>query len=303
MAEPFLRYVGGKRQLLDKLRPELVSTLADVKIDVYCEPFVGGGAVFFDLITRGHLQCPVHLGDANEELITTYRCLRDNPECIIGRLTAMAQERGASGDPREYYNKVRRVFNARKRGVIDGAMMLDQSARFIYLNKTSFQGLWRVNRKGEYNTPPGKFAKEPTICAADDLRAVSRALMHVSLHAKSYIDTVKAALEESAGLRANGAPSRVTFYGDPPYAPVDATADFTSYTAGGFGARDQKDLRDLAISLVDGGHKVVLSNADVPLIRELYSRPPFTLHEVQARRSVNCKGEKRGKVGELIITG
>ena len=270
-ARPPWRWVGGKRQLLPELRKYVPIT----RDATYYEPFVGGGALFFDLAPKRAV-----LSDTNQQLIDTYVAIRDDVDLVIDALSDMAgiyrtQDSG-------YYYEVRNSIAS-----LSGP---EAAAKFIFLLAAGFNGLWRTNRAGKYNVPAGKFKTPPTICDEENLRAVSFALR----------DTLILCIDFELAVRPAVLGDLVYF--DPPYWPVTKSANFTGYTADGFGPKDQERLRDCAKILVRRGVHVVLSNADVPEVRALYG-DGFTLHEVQARRSVNSATERRGKVGELIIVG
>lgn len=266
---PFLKWVGGKRQLL----PEILRRLP-AEIDHYVEPFLGGGAVFFALAAEGRIRKGAHLSDANEELVTTYRAVRDYVEDVIFALDSYRNEP-------EVYERARRW---------DWRELPKPSvaARMIYLNKTGFNGLYRVNRAGKFNTPFGRYAK-PTICDAPVIRAASRALRDADVDRCDF-----------EGHEVVVRPGSV-FYFDPPYLPVSATSDFTSYTGEGFGIEDHRRLAALFDRLARAGVPVLLSNSSAPAVRELYAR--HRVEEVSARRSVNSVGSKRGAVTELLVSG
>jgi len=266
---PFLKWVGGKRQLLPELRKHVPA-----KFGRYFEPFVGGGALFFDLRARGY-EGAATLSDANRHLVQTYVGVGNYVEGVIGRLKKMQYEPA-------YYATTRARQPDPDR---DQAAYI--AAWFIYINKTGFNGLWRVNRKGQCNVPFGRY-DNPTICDAPTLRACSAALANTSLWGTDFEDPLREA-------------RRGDFvYIDPPYAPVSTTANFVGYVEGGFGLSDQTRLRDTAWRLREKGVHVVLSNANVPLVQELYKK--FDVRVVEARRAVNSNAAKRGKVEEVIIT-
>ena len=262
LARPFLKWAGGKRTLIRdiaRLRPATIAT--------YWEPFLGGGAVFFaleDCVTRAYLS------DVNAELALTYQIVRNKPEQLIDVL----QFHESRHEEKEYYYRVRKLTHSKDPVVV--------AARFIYLNKTCYNGLYRVNRKGEFNVPRGSYSN-PLICDDDNLRKASRVLQKATIRYQDFskID-----------------PSDQDFvYCDPPY---DGT--FASYDAGGFGEKEQKCLRDAAVKWHKLGAAVMISNADTPFIRSLYSGDPFRLHEVSAPRPINCNGSGRGPTAELLIT-
>lgn len=271
-ANCFIKWAGGKRQLLPEIRKHVPSSFKD-----YFEPFVGGGAVFFDLRAAGRLTGRVTLGDRNAELVTTYKAVRDD---IDGVMTLLRKHELMHTDGGEnYYYAVRDDQYPQA-----GARM---AARMIYLNKTCFNGIYRVNKKGLFNVPFGDYTKNPTICDAENLRACSRALKGAVIWRTDFEEL------SSAAIRGD------FVYFDPPYVPVSATANFTSYTRDGFTLDDQERLATCAASLRRRGVSVLLSNADVPIIRKLYK--DFQMREVRAKRNINSVGAKRGAVGELLI--
>jgi len=261
--KPFLKWVGGKRQLIPFIKPHVPD-----KFNRYYEPFMGGAALFFELRPE-----KTTLVDANLRLTRTYRGVRDSVEAVISLLKGYIYEE-------EFYAKMRKED-------IDNRTDAAVAAWFIYLNKTCFNGLYRVNRKNQFNVPIGNY-KNPTICDEDNLRLCSLALQNVDIVHGSY-QLIADAVEPGDFV-----------YLDPPYVPLNTTADFTSYTADGFTARDQLRLRDLALHLKSIGVHILLSNSDTELVRELYGNG-FSLQAVPARRAVNCNAGKRGAVSELLI--
>ncbi len=260
-ARPFVKWAGGKRTLI----PEIAQRLPD-DFNVYWEPFLGGGAVFFALDSRIR---SAHLSDVNQELALTYQVVRNSPHALVSKL-----EDHARLHSKDHYLRVRKM---------DGIpSAIEVAARFIYLNKTCFNGLYRVNKSGQFNVPMGKY-KNPTICDAENLHAASEVLHKAEVRLGDF---------------AKIDPSNGDFvYADPPY---DGT--FAEYDSGGFTDADQRRLRDAAVKWHRLGAAVMVSNADTPLIRDLYGRQPFTLHTVRAPRNINCKADGRGEVGELLIT-
>jgi DNA adenine methylase len=264
-AKPFVKWVGGKRQLLPNIT-RLIPELA--KDAVYHEPFVGGGAVFFHRQPRR-----AFLTDSNERLIRTYRGIKKDVEGVIRLL-------------RSYPHEKRFYLEMRARA-IDAADDVDVAAWFIYLNRTGYNGLYRVNSQNGFNVPFGDY-KKPTICDPDNLRACSRALRGARIERRDF---------ESVLSRAK----RGDFvYFDPPYIPLTATSRFTDYTSEGFGDAAQVRLRDVALELKARGVKVLLSNSSAPRVYDLYA-DHFECVEVDARRSVNCKPNGRGRIPELLI--
>lgn len=268
VARPFIKWAGGKTALLSEILPRLPA-----KINTYYEPFVGGGAVFFALAAEKRFKRAV-LTDGNEEVSHAYMALENDVDGVARALKKHVY------NEKHYYAV--RAQNPEKLGTNSRA------ARFIYLNRTCFNGLYRVNRKGEFNVPFGKYAN-PTICDEENLRAVAEVLHGVDGRLSDFEETVSDAKRGD------------TVYMDPPYAPASETADFTAYTAGGFGPKDQERLRDVAKKLIDRGVFVLLSNSDTPFVRKLYKG--FKIEKVEAPRRVNSKGGKRGNVGELLISG
>jgi DNA adenine methylase len=262
-ARPFLKWVGGKAKLIPQFAPYIPK-----EINTYFEPFLGGGAMFFHLQPKQAV-----LQDINTELINTYKIVRDNVELLIDTLKVMQ-----SNHCKEYYYSIRANCS-------DHHTRAYQAARFIYLNKTCFNGLHRVNQSGKFNVPMGDY-KNPLICDEDNLRACSKALQKTSL-----LD-----LKSGTSLL----PERCDFvYFDPPYYPLNATSKFTSYSRDGFTEADQVALKDRFSALASKGVAVMLSNSDCEFTRKLYQ--DFQIIDIQAARSVNCKGGKRGKVGEILV--
>lgn len=271
---PFLKWAGGKSQLISQYIPYFPQ-----KFTTYYEPFLGGGAVFFYLseIAKNDVYAnkfQAVLTDVNLELVNVYCCVRDCVEELI-ELLAQHQTRHS----KDYYYQVRSRFSGTP---------VEMAARLIYLNKTCFNGLYRENSKGEFNVPMGRY-KNPTVCNAELLRVVSASLQSVKIEVKPF---------EAILTCAKSADDFVYF--DPPYHPLSNTSNFTAYSRYIFNEKDQIRLRDTFAELAKRGVKVMLSNSDCPLIRELYQ--DFKIHEVLASRAINSKAEKRGKINELLVT-
>ena len=260
---PFLKWAGSKRQLMPALLPRVPSSYG-----TFFEPFVGAGALFFAL-------CPPRavLADTNARLVRTYRGIRDDVEGVIALLESYPHDKA-------FFYRMRDVD-------IDARSDAEVAAWFIYLNKTGYNGLYRVNRANRFNVPFGRH-NNPAICDKPKLRACARALAHAELVVADFEHAVR------------GATRGDFVYFDPPYIPLSATSSFTSYTSGGFGDADQRRLRDLALRLKRAGVSVLLSNSSAPLVRELY-RADFEVDEVPATRRVNSDATKRGAIAELII--
>lgn len=271
--KPFLKWVGGKRQLL----PELMARVP-AKFKHYYEPFIGGAALFFELRARGW-KGHATIGDANELLARTYIGVRNDVESVIDALSGMG------------YNK--NAYLARRANMPgDNEIDEDVAAWFIYMNRCCFNGLWRVNKSGRFNVPFGKYTN-PTICDAEGLRVASKALRKTRFFIGGFEKTVRSA--EAGDF----------VYFDPPYVPASASADFTGYTADGFTHEDQARLRDLALSLKTRGVHVMMSNSDTPAVHKLYDSKythGFKVERVSAKRNINSRADKRGAVGEVIIT-
>ncbi len=279
MAYPFLKWVGGKTQLL----PHLLD-LFPRKARTYYEPFLGGGAVFFALAARNRFERAV-LSDHNRELVDAYRVVRGFPDDLARLLCDIEAEYEA--DPKGTYQKWRSPPPDLAAKLVKRP--ISRAARLIFLNKAGFNGLYRVNRKGAFNVPWGKRPRVRTF-DTENLQACASTLDRwASLQQGDF----------SAVTADAGAEDLVYF--DPPYAPKTATASFTSYTGGGFSIDDQRRLAVAFRDLVARGCYVVASNADLPVVRDLYAG--FEHHTVPARRSINRKGDGRGPVDELVIVG
>jgi len=267
--KPFIKWVGGKRQLL----PELLHYLPPHILDYY-EPFIGGGALLWTLEPQQLRSITVN--DYNAELINVYQMVKDKPQQL---LASLAKHRNTE----TYYYELRaldRQANYNRRSKITRA------SRFIYLNKTGYNGLYRVNSSGQHNVPFGRYAN-PAIVDPDTIYACSAFLQHVQLMQGDF-DAIQPLLTADAFV-----------YLDPPYAPVSATANFTSYTDQGFDQSMQQRLKEFCDYIDSIGAKFMLSNSAAPLIYELYK--DYQIVEVQANRAVNSKASGRGKVTELIV--
>jgi DNA adenine methylase len=264
-AQPFLRWAGGKRQLV----PALLSHLPhDVVRMPYFEPFLGAGSLFFAVQPSGAV-----LGDANTQLIETYRALRDDPDGVRDELARLIGQHS-----KEHYYAVRATYNV-------GQSSCSQAARFIYLNKTCFNGIFRVNTSGQFNVPKGGKDKL-AMPSEEEYSLVSKSLSNSRLLAASYTETLSLA---GCGSFA---------YLDPPYPPLNETAYFTHYTSDRFGHESQEALAEEVRKLHNRGVYFLMSNADTPVIRELYSG--FVQESISVQRYVSCKG-KRLRVSELLI--
>ena len=262
-ARPFLKWVGGKRQLLPALCRQLPS-----RVGAYHEPFLGGGALFF------HLRPPhAVLSDTNARLIRGWRGVRDAVEDVIALLSTYPHDRD--------------FFAALRAQDIDAGSDAEVAAWLVYLNRTGFNGLYRVNRQNVFNVPFGSYTN-PTICDAQNLRACSLALHGTELR-----------IEDFTAVLGRARPGDLVYF-DPPYIPLSASSSFTSYTSTGFGLEAHTRLRDIALALKERGVHVLLSNSSAPAVEELYAEG-FACLPVGASRAINCKATGRGKVMELLI--
>lgn len=264
LARPLLKWAGGKRQLLDAIDRRLPN-----KINTYYEPFVGGGAVFFALAAARRFRRAV-LADQNEELIETYCAVRDDVEGVMRELRKFAHTE-------EAYYRIRDL---------SPRSSAKRAARMIYLNRTGYNGLYRVNRSGRFNVPFGRYSR-PNICDEARIRAASRALQGVTLKVADFEDSVK------------GSRTGDLVYFDPPYVPVSATARFAEYHHTAFGDPEHRRLANLFGRLWERGVHAVLSNSDTPATRALYA--DYQYETVSARRSINSAPEGRGRTSELLV--
>ncbi|HEY9646740.1 MAG TPA: DNA adenine methylase [Chroococcidiopsis sp.] len=261
---PFLKWAGGKGRLLDQY-----DAFIPERFDTYYEPFLGGGAVFFYLLPNRS-----KLMDINPELVNVYRCVRNQVERLIKVLFEHQQNHS-----KEYYYFVR---------ANPGSSEIERAARLIYLNRTCFNGLYRENSRGHFNVPMGSY-KDPRICNPELLRAASATLKWATINVQSF----ESVLDDAHG-------PRDFVYFDPPYHPISATSCFTSYCRFSFTEADQIRLRDTFAELASRKVKVMLSNSDCSLIRELYR--DFNIHTIYASRAINSNAQRRGKITELLIT-
>jgi len=269
LVAPVLKWVGGKRQLLDVLKPLLPNM-----ITTYCEPFVGGGALLFDLQPK-----TAYVNDINRELIRVYEVIKNDVEALIDALQEFENES-------DYYYAVRDW--DRNKETYAALSDLKKAARTLYLNKTCYNGLFRVNNAGEFNSPFGSY-RNPNIVNAPILRAVSTYLNDAKVHLTSidYAEVVKAL------------PKSCFVYIDPPYDPVSDTSSFTGYARGGFSRDEQIRLRECCDGLNKRGLKFMLSNSATDFIKEQYAAYHITI--VQAKRAINSDGAKRGQVDEVVV--
>lgn len=274
--KPFLKWVGGKTQLLHEITARLPQSFS-----VYCEPFVGGGAVYFHLANRIQLG---YLSDVNQDLINTYTVIKNYPDHLI-------QELLNHTNTEDHFYAIR---DADRHPEFSNWSDIQKAARFIYLNKTCFNGLYRVNSKGQFNTPFGKYAN-PKICDKDTITNCSAILNSTNTTVGCH--TYKEILPK---IYAIPNPSEVFVYFDPPYLPLTETSNFVSYSKDGFSENDHVELAKTYHTLSEAGVKCMLSNSSTPLVYDLYSQ--YRIHTVAAKRNVSSTTTGRRSVLEVLVT-
>ena len=286
-ASPFVKWAGGKTQLLDEIRKKYPE-----KIERYCEPFVGGGAVLFDVLER-FSPSEVQINDINKELMNAYRQIRKNVDNIIEILSEYQKSfwEKNDGDRKIMYLEKRERFNDL---ILQSQNTAEKAALFIFLNRTCFNGLYRVNGKGMFNVPMGAY-KNPLICDENNLIKISKLLNNVEIKCGDYKDC------------GEFIDDRTFVYIDPPYRPLNATSNFTSYTSCEFGDKQQIELAKFVDMIADKGAHVVVSNsdpknanADDNFFDEIYSK--HHISRVMASRMINSKSSGRGEISELLIS-
>lgn len=288
--KPFVKWVGGKSQLVEQIE-KMLPTDGEKVLIKYAEPMVGGGALFFSILSKYDFE-ELYISDINAELINAYQAVKNDVENLIAKLNEMQMlflpmdENGR----KYFYYTVRERFNST---TLTEETATEKAAQFIFLNKTCFNGLYRVNRKGQFNVPMGAY-KNPTICDDENLRNIHEALQNVTIvcgdysMSKSFID-------------------KDTFvYLDPPYRPISETSAFTAYNTDAFDDNEQIRLAKFIDEINLSGAKIVLSNSDPKNVNEddnffddLYKN--YKINRVEASRAINSKGDKRGKINELLI--
>lgn len=289
-AKPFVKWAGGKGQLISQLEALFPSDLSARDSLTYVEPFVGGGAMVFYMLGKYRNIRRVVINDSNNDLVCTYSVIRDSPEALIGVLSKFQteyRECGSEEKRKDYYLQKRTTYNNRS------ATPIETAALFIFLNRTCFNGLYRVNSKGLYNVPFGN-AANPLICDTETLRADSALLQNVEIingDFEGVYDHIK---------------SKAFVYFDPPYRPLPKTPSFTAYSKDGFNDEQQKRLAEFCRKLDKDGHQWLLSNSDPAntdpddkFFDQIYSG--FDIQRVSASRMINSKADGRGKITELAI--
>lgn len=277
LAKPFVKWVGGKSQLLGQFED-----LFPQDFNNYIEPMVGGGAVFFHLLNTKNIEDRAILLDVNPELMGCYQIIKEDVENLILELVKLSKQYSQS--PKEFFYQVREWDRQKD---FEQRPATQRAARTVFLNKTCYNGLYRVNNGGTFNTPFGRY-KNPNICDEENLRAANSALQSVQL------------LTSDFGAVTELASARDFIYFDPPYHPLSETAKFTSYTKNGFKKKDQVRLRDTFANLAKKGCQVMLSNSDTKFIRDLYN--DFHVHTVDAKRYINSNPNHRGEITEVVVT-
>lgn len=267
---PFLKWVGGKRKLIPEIKKMLPGGLSKY---TYYEPFVGGGALLFDLQPTQAV-----INDSNEELINVYTVIRDHPKELIDEL------KKHKNTP-EYFYEIRSMD---RKPIFNNISNIERASRIIYLNKTCYNGLYRVNNSGKFNSPFGKY-KNPNIVNESVIKAVSNYLNNAQVEILN--------VDYEVPLR--NVSKNAFVYLDPPYHPISKSSNFTGYVRGGWGEKDQLRLRDICNNLNKKGVKFLLSNSSSDFIKEIYDE--YNIHTVRASRSINSDSSKRGKVDELLI--
>ena len=270
LVAPFLKWVGGKRQLMPTIVEHLPENIKDYK---YIEPFIGGGAVLFNLQPKNAI-----INDFNEELINVYQVIKNNLDELIIDLKKHKNEA-------DYFYSIRSLD---RNGEFKKLTAVKRASRIIFLNKTCFNGLYRVNNAGEFNSPFGRY-KNPNIVNEPTLKAVNKFLNNnnIEINSGDYSEILKQA------------DKKCFVYLDPPYHPISESSNFTGYVQGGWNIFDQARLRDACNELTERGIKFLLSNSSSPQIRDLYEN--YNITTVKANRAINSNGADRGEVDEVLI--
>lgn len=290
-AKPFLKWAGGKTQLINEIQKAFPKQVRENNF-TYVEPFVGSGAVLFWMLNNFPNMEKAVINDINQDLINAYRVITANPNELISILDVFQNEYHELDEntekKKEYYYQKRELYNTR------GEELSIQAALFIFLNRTCFNGLYRVNKSNGFNVPIGSY-KKPTICDSVNIFAVSEALQKVEILNGDYYETI------------NHVENNALFYFDPPYKPLSETSSFNSYAKDEFNDEEQIRLRDFCASLDELNYKWILSNSDVKgkdvndnFFDDIYV--DFNISRVKARRTINANADKRGELNELLIT-
>ena len=289
---PFVKWAGGKAGLIPQITKYYPEALKTGHIDKYVEPFVGGGAILLDVLQKYEVK-EAYAYDTNQDLVNAYNVIKTDVEDLIKKLKKYEDEYLPLNmeSRKDYYYDVRDEYNSAE--VKEGKLSTKRAAQFIFLNRTCFNGLYRVNQSGDFNVPMGKY-KNPTICDEENLRELSKLLQNVEIICGDYQDTIDLV------------DNNTFVYFDPPYRPLSVTSGFTSYTKEDFDDEDQKQLAMYYKKLDTKDAKLMLSNSNPKNVNEndtffddIYSG--YTINELQANRMINSNSTKRGKISELLI--
>lgn len=292
---PFVKWVGGKSKLIPQMEQYYPKELKENKIDVYIEPFIGGGAILIDILKKYNIK-KIYAFDINKNLINCYNIIKDKVESLVLNLKKLEKEYFKLDDEnrKEYYYDIRKKYNSIN--IENEKEALEKTTYFIFLNKTCFNGLYRENRRGQFNVPIGKY-KNPTICDEENLIELSKLIKNVTFINGDYRESYKY-IEENTFI-----------YFDPPYRPINKTSSFTSYSKEDFNDENQKELGEYFRKINDNNSNVKLmlsnsnpknNNEEDDFFEQIYNG--FKINEIKANRMINSNKEKRGKISELLIT-
>ena len=293
MIKPFVKWAGGKGSLLSQINTYYPFELANGQINTYIEPFVGGGAVLIDILQKYQIN-NIYAFDINHDLINSYKVIKSNVDELISNLKIIEKEylELDSDNRKEYYYNIREKYNNLK--LKENELSVEKAMQFIFLNRTCFNGLYRVNKSGGFNVPLGNY-KNPTICDESNLKALSGLIQNVTFIHGNYKDS-----EQYVG-------NNTFTYFDPPYRPLNITSGFTSYTKEDFNDENQKELAEYFSNLHDRQALVMLSNSNPKntnkedtFFDELYAN--FNINEIMANRMINANSAGRGKISEILVT-
>ena len=292
---PFVKWVGGKSKLIPQMEQYYPKELKENKIDVYIEPFIGGGAILIDILKKYNIK-KIYAFDINKNLINCYNIIKDKVDSLVLELKKLEEEYLKLDDEnrKEYYYDIRKKYNSIN--IENENEALEKTTYFIFLNKTCFNGLYRENRRGQFNVPIGKY-KNPTICDEKNLIELSKLIKNVTFINGDYRESYKY-IEENTFI-----------YFDPPYRPINKTSSFTSYSKEDFNDENQKELGEYFRKINDNNSNVKLmlsnsnpknNNEEDDFFEQIYNG--FKINEIKANRMINSNKEKRGKISELLIT-
>lgn len=292
---PFVKWVGGKSKLIPQMEQYYPKELKENKIDVYIEPFIGGGAILIDILKKYNIK-KAYAFDINKNLINCYNIIKDKVYSLVLELKKLEEEYLKLDDEnrKEYYYDIRKKYNSIN--IENEKEALEKTTYFIFLNKTCFNGLYRENRRGQFNVPIGKY-KNPTICDEKNLIELSKLIKNVTFINGDYRESYKY-IEENTFI-----------YFDPPYRPINKTSSFTSYSKEDFNDENQKELGEYFRKINDNNSNVKLmlsnsnpknNNEEDDFFEQIYNG--FKINEIKANRMINSNKEKRGKISELLIT-